>query len=359
LKKYLIERRRKILSRAEEVDANYVLASSPENIFYFTGFWGAGYVLISKEQCTLFTGALENLRAKEGAFETKVVSSPVGASPITILKEFISRGSKILIEDIPYSLKATIEEKVEAQLNVSSKPFYELRRIKDRYEIRMIEEASTRIDRLFDYTLKALKEGISERELASKVVGEAISIGLEMPMTSTGFEPLIIASGPNSSFPHAPLTDRRIRRGDTVKGDYFFRYQAYVSDETRTFVLGQASREIKDAYETVLSSQEEGVKAVKAGAVAGEVDSICRGIIGERGYSEYYVHGTGHGVGLEVHEPPTLSINQNERLLEGNVVTVEPGVYLPRKFGIRIEDTVLVGERAKTLTEFTKELIEV
>jgi Xaa-Pro aminopeptidase len=124
-------------------------------------------------------------------------------------------------------------------------------------------------------------------------------------------------------------------------------------------VLGRASREIKDAYETVLSSQEEGVEAVKAGAVAGEVDSICREIIGERGYSEYYVHGTGHGVGLEVHEPPTLSINQNERLLEGNVVTVEPGVYLPRKFGIRIEDTVLVGERAKTLTEFTKELIEV
>ncbi|MGQ9780784.1 MAG: M24 family metallopeptidase [Nitrososphaeria archaeon] len=359
MKKYLMERRRKILSRVQESGIQYVLASSPENIFYFTGFWGGGYALLSNEQCTLFTGALENHRAKDRVFETRVLSPPFGTSLISMLSEYVAKGSKILIEDIPYTQKAIIEEKTGAHLNVSSKPFYELRSIKDRYEIRMIEEASTRIDRLFEYTLKVLKEGTSERELASKIVGEAILIGLEMPMVSSGFEPLIIASGPNSSLPHASLTDRRIRRGDTVKGDYFFRYEGYVSDETRTFVLGRATRQIKEVYETVRFSQEEGLKTVKAGAITGEVDSICRKIIEDKGYKDYYTHGTGHGVGLEVHEPPTLSSNQKERLEKGNVVTVEPGIYLPKKFGIRIEDTVLVGRRAKTLTTFPKELIEV
>ncbi|MEM3403993.1 MAG: M24 family metallopeptidase [Nitrososphaeria archaeon] len=355
----LAERRKNLLSKAERMCLRYVLVSSPENIYYLTNFWGGSYVLLSEDQCILFTGMLESFRALNGSIDTKVVSAPVGKSLLSIISNYVPKNSKILAEDNLSTQKSNFEEKLKVKLNISSKPFHELRRRKDDYEVKAISEAAKRIDQLFDITVKTVKEGISEREIASKVVGFGVEIGLDMPMTSSGFEPVIIASGPNSAYPHAQLTSRKVRRGDIVKGDYFFRYKAYIADETRTFVLGQPSKEAKEAYEIVLNAQEECVKELKVGAVTSDLDNICRKIIGSSRFSERFIHGTGHGVGLEVHEPPTLSVNQKDRLIEGDVITVEPGVYIPKKFGIRIEDTVHIGKKSKVLTKFTKELIEI
>jgi Xaa-Pro aminopeptidase len=354
--RYLRERRKCILSKAEQAKAKYVLIASPENIYYFTNFWGGSYALISQEQCLLFTGALEAFRALNTAFETKVVSIPVGASLFSIIKEHVEKGSKILSEDILFTKKDAFEKKLEVSLEVSSKPFYDLRRSKDENEVRVIQEASKLTDQLYDETLKIIKEGITERDIASKIIGKGVEMGLEM---SSGLEPIIMATGPNSSYPHAVVTDRKLKKGDVIIGDYFFRYKAYISDETRTFVFGKATEDFKQAYETVHFAQEEGIKAVKPNSITGEIDTICRKIIDNSRFSEYYTHGTGHGVGLEVHEPPTLTINQTDCLVKGDIVTIEPGIYIPDKFGIRIEDTVLVDERAKILTEFTKELIEI
>ena len=355
----LAERRRKLLLKAERIGSRYALVSSPENIYYLTNFWGGNYVLLSEDQCILFTGMLESFRALDQSIDTKVVSAPVGKSLLSIMPNYITKDSKVLAEDNLSAQKGAFERKLKVSLNISSKQFHELRRRKDDYEVKAISEAAKRIDQLFDMTAKTIKDGVSEREVASKVIGFAVEIGLDMPMVSSGFEPLIIASGPNSAYPHAQLTNRKIRRGDVVKGDYFFRYNAYIADETRTFVLGQPSKEVREAYDLVQNAQEECIKKLEAGAITGELDNICRKIIGNTKFSEYFIHGTGHGVGLEVHEPPTLSVNQKDKLIEGDVVTVEPGVYIPKKFGIRIEDTVHIGKKHTVLTKFTKELIEI
>jgi len=356
MSKHFIERRRKILSKAEELGLKQVLLSNVENIYYFTGFWGGGYLLLSNEGAKLFTGLLEKFRAEEGSFETEVITSSLGEPAHLALKNHV-RGS-LLADEVPFTLKERLERSLGVSLKVEPKIFYGLRMVKDEHELSLLREASKRLDKLYELSTKVIKEGLSEREVASKVVGEAIALGLDTPYVNTDFTPIIVASGPNSSLPHAQVSDRRLRSGDAVKLDFFFRYMGYVSDETRTFVLGRASKDFREAYDAVLCAQLEGLKALRAGVKASEVDSACRKVVEERGFKEYFVHGTGHGVGLEVHEPPTLSVNQSDVLEVGNVVTVEPGVYFPRRFGVRIEDTVYVGEDTVCLTRFPKELIE-
>ncbi len=355
----LSERRKKMLSEAKEMGAQQVLVTLPENIFYFTGFWGGGYCLISSDQCHLFVGAIETFRALDYSLNTKVISAPVGTDALSLIRDFVGKDTKILVDEITFSSKNVIEKKIGVFLTVSSEPFYKLRRKKDDIEIKIIEKASKKMDLLYEETLRVIKDGVSEREIASIVIGKAVEIGLDLPMFSSGFEPLIIASGPNSAYPHAPITERKIRRGDVITADYFFRYKGYVSDITRTFVLGKASEQVREAYQTVKSAQEECTKQVRENAITGDLDNICRKIIGQSRFSDCFIHGTGHGVGLEVHEPPTLAIGQTDKLIQGDVITVEPGVYLPSKFGVRIEDTVYVGEKAKILTKFSKELIEI
>lgn len=352
----IMTRRKRILLKAEELGFKRVLVAGVENIYYFTGFWGGGYLLLTQDDAQLFTSLLEKDRASESSFETDVFSAPLGEPAFSLLKGYV-RGN-VLVDEIPFSFKERLENSLEVGLAVEPKIFYGLRKIKDEYEVSMLREASKRIDMLYDLSTKIIREGVSEREVASKIVGEAIGLDLDTPYVNTDFTPIIVASGQNSCFPHAQVTDRRFKRGDVIKLDFFFRYRGYVSDETRTFILGRATNEFRTAYEAVLVAQEEGVKAIKAGAKAGDIDSICRRVVGERGYLEYFTHGTGHGVGLEVHEPPTLSVNQSELLELGNVVTIEPGVYIPKRFGVRIEDTVYVGEGVECLTHFTKELIE-
>ncbi|MCX8188466.1 MAG: Xaa-Pro peptidase family protein [Nitrososphaeria archaeon] len=352
----ILVRRKKILLKAEELGFKQVLVTGVENIYYFTGFWGGGYLLLTQDGARLFTGLLEKNRASEYSFETEVVSAPLGESSFSLLKDYVR--TRVLVDEIPFSLKERLEKSLNVGLVVEPKIFYDVRKVKDEYEVRLLKEASKRIDMLYDLSTKIIKEGVSEREVASRIVGEAIGLGLDTPYVNTDFTPIIVASGPNSSLPHAQVTERRFRRGDVIKLDFFFRYGGYVSDETRTFILGRASSEFKNVYDAVLFAQEKGIKAVRVGVKAGDVDSMCRKFIGEKGYLEYFTHGTGHGVGLEVHEPPTLSVNQSELLELGNVVTVEPGVYIPKKFGVRIEDTVYVGENVECLTHFTKELIE-
>ena len=359
MEEILSERKKKILSEAEEMGAQQVLVTFPENIFYFTGFWGGGYCLISPDQCRLFIGALETFRALDHSLNTKVISAPVGTDALSLIKDFVEKGAKILTDEIKFSSKNIIEKKMEVFLTVSTTPFYKLRRKKDDIEIKAIEKASKKMDLLYEETLKVIKDGVSERKIASIVIGKAVEIGLDLPMFNSGFEPLIIASGPNSAYPHAPITERKMRRGDVITADYFFRYQGYISDITRTFVLGKAAEQVKEVYQIVKLAQEECIKQVRENAITGDLDNISRKIIRQSRFSDYFTHGTGHGVGLEVHEPPTLTIGQTDKLIHGDVVTVEPGVYLPSKFGVRIEDTVLVGEKAKILTKFNKELIEI
>ncbi|MFY3741094.1 MAG: Xaa-Pro aminopeptidase/Xaa-Pro dipeptidase [Candidatus Nitrosomirales archaeon] len=161
----------------------------------------------------------------------------------------------------------------------------------------------------------------------------------------------------NSSLPHADPTDRKIRKGDLVTVDLTLRYNGYIADATRTFAVGTIDSEKKKIYHIVKEAQEHGLNAVKAGAKCGAVDHACRSFIKKAGYGKYFIHSTGHGIGVEVHEPPWLRMKSDEILQKNMTVTVEPGIYLPNKFGVRIEDSVLVDKKVRVLNKYTKDLI--
>ena len=171
------------------------------------------------------------------------------------------------------------------------------------------------------------------------------------------FETIAI-SGKNTSMPHGVPTEKPVEKGDFITMDYGALYRGYHSDMTRTVALGYVSDEQEKVYNTVLEAQKAAAEAVKPGAKCADADAAARQIIEKAGYAEFFTHGTGHGVGIDIHEPPTVSYRSEETLRPGDVVTAEPGIYLPGKFGVRIEDMLYVTENsAENLTEAPKNLI--
>jgi len=214
-----------------------------------------------------------------------------------------------------------------------------LRRIKDRSEQAAIAKSMAMLDRGFEYICGFIKPGVTEA---------AISLELEIFMRHQGASgtsfPFIIASGPRASLPHGEATDRVIREGDILTLDFGVIMEHYCSDMTRTVTVGVPPPEMEKIYYIVLEAQRAGLNAVKAGVAASAVDKAARDVIEAHGYGEFFGHGTGHGVGLAVHEAPRLSARDNTVLEAGMVVTVEPGIYLPGQGGVRIEDSVLVEQ---------------
>ena len=184
-----------------------------------------------------------------------------------------------------------------------------------------------------------------------------MKMGANPPSYKSTLNPLIIAGGPNGALPHAEVTDRRCRRGDLVVVDLTLRHAGYIADATRTFAVGSATSEMKKVYEIVLQAQNKGLKAAKAGSTCGDVDAACRQYIADNGYEKLFIHSTGHGIGLDVHEPPWIRMKNAEELKKDMAITVEPGIYIENKFGVRIEDSIIVTSNGpRVLNKFTKEL---
>ena len=190
-----------------------------------------------------------------------------------------------------------------------------------------------------------------------------MAFAMEQQMFDTGYKstlnPLIIAGGPNGALPHAQVTQRKFRKGDLVVVDLTLRYKGYVSDATRTFAIGKVSKQAIEAYEIVQTSQKLGIKYVKPNVNCKDVDFACRKFIEDQNYGKYFIHSTGHGIGLEVHEVPTISYTNETKLEKNMAITVEPGIYIPKKFGIRIEDSLIVKEKPIVMHNFTKDLITI
>jgi len=232
-------------------------------------------------------------------------------------------------------------------------PVEGLRRRKDEDEIAKIREAVALTDRAFEHILSFIRPGLSEREIAwelEKFLRENGSDGLAFPS--------IVAAGPNSALPHATPTDYRLKEGELVLFDLGGRYEGYCADMTRVIVLGEPTARQCEVYEIVLRAQEAALAGIKPGMGGVEADALAREVIKEAGYSDYFGHGLGHGVGLAVHEGPRLSYLAEDDVLEpGMVVTVEPGIYLPGEFGIRIEDLCVVRDHGlEVLTRSPKGL---
>jgi len=256
-----------------------------------------------------------------------------------------------------YSTIEKIREKIGKRLIHSMEPFYRARKVKDSKEIETIAKASKILDKLFAMCDKQIKSNITEKQLQAALLYEAMKMGAYPPSYRFTVSPLIVASGINSSLPHAEPTDRRIRKGDLVTVDLTLRYKGYIADATRTFAVGTIDAEKKKVYQIVKEAQEHGLDAVKDGEKCSAVDNACRSFIKKEGYGKYFIHSTGHGIGLEVHEPPWIRAKNTEVLHKNMAITIEPGIYLPNKFGVRIEDGLIIDKKPRILNRYTKDLI--
>jgi Xaa-Pro aminopeptidase len=228
------------------------------------------------------------------------------------------------------------------------------RMVKDAGEIERMAAAAALGVRLFDHILGFLRPGITENAVAAELEYRARLWGAE----AMSF-PTIVASGPRSAMPHGTASEAKLPRRGFVTLDFGVILNGYCSDMTRTVHLGRATEREREAYDAVLAAQENAVAAVTSGVKAGDVDEAARSVLREAKLAEYFTHSTGHGVGLEIHESPRIAMAQQALLTKGMVVTIEPGVYIPGAFGLRIEDTVVVERRGcRVLTPATKAWIE-
>ncbi len=245
-------------------------------------------------------------------------------------------------EFLPISKDSTLDDIIKMR-----------RAVKTEDEIEFIKSAQKLTDDAFNHIPPFIKEGVCERDIALEIEWFMRKGGAD----GVSFD-LIAISGENTSLPHGIPSDRKIKSGDFVTMDIGCKWQGYCSDMTRTVAVGFATDEMKKVYNTVLTAQKSALDFIKAGIPTKDADAAARDVIESAGYGEYFGHSTGHGVGLNIHEAPNLSPRSDEELKEGMVVTVEPGIYLPQKFGVRIEDMVVITKNGvNNLTKSPKELI--
>jgi Xaa-Pro dipeptidase len=229
-----------------------------------------------------------------------------------------------------------------------------LRVRKDEREVAAMRRAIAITERALHNLIAQPLMGMTERQIASRLEREMMDAGAD------AVEFVIVVGGPNSADPHAEPSDRLVRAGDFLTIDCGLRKDGYPSDITRTFVLGETSAEMVAIYEAVLRANSAGRLAVRAGVAAQDVDRAARRAIVDAGYGDRFIHRTGHGLGIEVHEPPYIVEGNEQRLEPGMVFTVEPGIYIPGLGGVRIEDNVVVTDRGvDCLTSFPRELLEI
>ncbi len=229
----------------------------------------------------------------------------------------------------------------------------QLRLRKDEAEIAAMRRAVAIAEAAFQAALQAFRVGMTERELAAEIVIQLLRHGSEPELP---FQP-IVAAGPNAANPHATPTDRPIQPGDLVIVDWGANHQGYFSDLTRTLAIGQVDAELERIARVVAEANAAGRAAARPGLPAGEVDRAARRVIAEAGYGDFFIHRTGHGLGLEVHEPPFLYTENRQPLAEGMTFTVEPGIYLPGRGGVRIEDDVVItAQGSETLSTLSRAL---
>ncbi len=229
----------------------------------------------------------------------------------------------------------------------------QMRMHKDAAEVAAMQRAVEIAEAALKETITRVKIGMTEKQIAGELIQQLYANGSDPELP---FAP-IVAAGPNSANPHATVSDRQIAKGDLLLFDWGAAYDGYFSDLTRTFAIGEVSEELKRVYEIVKLANQQGCKAGKPGAPCSAVDDAAREVIEDSNYGQYFTHRTGHGLGMEPHEEPYMRAGNSLKLEPGMTYTVEPGIYLPRRGGVRIEDNVIITEDgAKTLSSFPREL---
>ena len=336
-----------------------VIITSPQNRRYFTSFNSSdGFLVITGNETIFFTDSRYIEAAQNQVTVCKsVLLKRVSETIAPYLKEknienIYLETERLTVAELN-SLKKVFDFcKVEAKEEVDE-IINKLRSVKTEKEVEYIKKAQQIAEDAFKHILKFIKVGVTEKEIALKLDFYMLSHGAE----AVSFETIAV-SGKNSSMPHGVPTDKRIENGDFITMDFGAVYNGYHSDMTRTVIVGEPTEKQKEVYETVLKAQTEALAVLKAGVSGVDADKAARDIIEAKGYKENFGHGTGHGVGIEIHESPNLSPYSKAILETGNIVTVEPGIYIPDEFGVRIEDMALITENGYiNLTNCEKELI--
>lgn len=335
-----------------EAELDRFLVTDLTNVRYLTGFTGTNGCCVCGPGVRLF---LTDFRYTERA-----AAEVQGWETLTIgndwLKGIAGRlEGRVGFEDDEVSVRllGKLKEKLAegTELVAAGGQVERLRRVKDAEELAAIDEASKLTDEVWAWTLEQGLTGRREREVARAAEARIRELGGDPSF------PAIVAAGPSGALPHAEPGEREIGRGELVVFDMGARLDGYCSDGTRTFATGELGEEGRTVYEVVRRAQAAALEAIRAGVKGEDPDTAARKIIDDAGYGEHFGHALGHGVGLEVHEGPRLAQRSDDELAPGEVVTVEPGVYLPGKLGVRIEDLVVVtGDGLRNLSSLPKEL---
>ncbi len=316
-----------------------------------------GVAIVTRKGCRYFTDSRYIESAQNGLRGFEVIEMN-RANPYTkLLNDAIADfGVTALGYEEAYMTVAEFlgfEKSLNAKLVPMHEKIAQFRRVKEDYELERMRKAQEITDAAFAEILPRIREGITEKELAAELVYCLLKNGGE----GLSFEPIVV-SGPNTSLPHGVPGDRKLQKGDFITMDFGVNYQGYCSDMTRTVALGYATEEMQKVYNTVLQAQLAGIAASRAGVTGSDIDGAARKVITDAGYGAYFGHGYGHSLGLEVHELPSCSPASRAVMEENMVSSAEPGIYLPGKFGVRIEDVVVfTADGCEILTQSPKNLI--
>lgn len=348
---------KQIAAKLDEYGIDAMLVSSEPGEYYAVGFKGEGYVVVARSECRYFTDSRYIEAAEKQVTGTSITMTDRTKNYRVLIQKAIDDLGiqKLGFEDgyMTVAQHRQLSDAFTCELVPAQGLLSGLRAAKDQEEIALMTQAQRITERALDEILKFLKPGVTEKEVAARLTYDMLRFGAER----MSFDP-IVASGPNGSLPHAIPSDRVIQSGEFVTMDFGCVYGGYCSDMTRTVAVGEPTEEMRKVYNIVLEAQLAGIAAERAGVTGKSVDAAARKVIEDAGYGQYFGHSFGHSVGLEIHEAPNASVASEEILPAGAAVSAEPGVYLPGKFGVRIEDvTVFTADGCINLTKAPKELI--
>jgi Xaa-Pro aminopeptidase len=338
-----------------ERELDRTLVTDLTNVRYLTGFTGTNGACICGPDTRIF---LTDFRYTERA-----AAEVEGWEPVTVEGDWLASIAERLAGRFGFEddhLPVRTLEKLKGKLADGVEPIAagglveRLRRVKDEGELAAIAEASKLADEVWRWSIERGLAGRAEREVARAAEARIRELGGDPSF------PAIVAAGPNGALPHAEPGEREIGKGELVVFDMGAKLDGYCSDGTRTYATGEPGEAAREVYEVVREAQLAALEAIEVGARGEAVDAVARKVIDAAGHGKRFGHGLGHGVGLEVHEAPRLSLRSEDVLAAGEVVTVEPGVYLPGELGVRIEDLVVVTEGGhRNLSALPKELTQV
>jgi Xaa-Pro aminopeptidase len=334
-----------------------LLVTSLPHIRYLTNFSGSNALCLIKQSDQFFlTDGRYTTQSADEVRSFTVIIAQQGFIEELSRRALLRRGDRVGIQDNDLTVQqfATMKNLFPRVRFVPAGSILDdLVAVKDAEEIGNIEHAAAVTDRVFEAIVRVIRPGMTELDVAAEISYLHKKFGAE----GDAFEP-IVASGTRGALPHARASMKQIRSGEMVTLDFGCRYRGYHSDLTRTVAVGRPSPELRRIYSVVLQAQAEAIRMARAGIKARSLDAVARGWIKKAGFGRYFTHSLGHGLGLQVHELPRISRQSPARLAAGNVVTIEPGIYVPDRGGVRIEDDVVIEDGScRLLTKAPKKLL--